>query len=574
MGPSIATEIILKSGLNKYFTLYHLDTNTHEKLSTLGEWTANRIKKNLKLYFKMAYLIIKNWPDLVVIPISQTTSGFIKDSVYILISRFFLRKTLLQLRGSNFKNWLSGASTVTRAYVAMVLHRTQGVMVQGEKLKYLFQGFLDDDQIFAVPNGADFNIVPGERLTDRKFKLLYLSNLQPSKGIEDMLEALVLLKKDFNNTKFKVDVVGSWLDEVTRNKCIALVGENNLPVTFHPPVFDNSKFSFLLNADILIFPPREPEGHPWVIVEAMAAGLPIISTDHGAITESVIDGVNGFIVEKQNPQQIAEKIVLLSQNQELRTQMGRAGRHLYEENFTEDKMVQRMVACFNKVLNPYDVKEWYDGLAKKWGDNYIYHDKSFSERLKNVHQLVNELNEKSHILDIGCGSGEITASVYERFRCNVTGIDVSDKMIEHCKDHYSEKNLSFELGDILNLHFPSGHFDLVLSLSVIEWLEDYEGAIAEVSRVLKLGGQWIVSLPNWVSPFRKIEKHKGVFFKNSYLRYQKNHVPISEFKKVADSHGLKTTESIFHVLPFYKSKLSGKFGQLFGMMCIMSMTKS
>lgn len=141
MGPSIATEIILKSSLKKYFTLYHLNTNTHEKLSTLGEWTTSRIKKNLKLYFKMAYLIIKNRPDLVVIPISQTTSGFIKDSIYILISRFFLRKTLLQLRGSNFRNWLNGASGVTRAYVAMVLHRAQGVIVQGEKLRYLFGFF-------------------------------------------------------------------------------------------------------------------------------------------------------------------------------------------------------------------------------------------------------------------------------------------------------------------------------------------------------------------------------------------------------------------------------------------------
>lgn len=574
MGPSIATEIILKSSLKKYFTLYHLNTNTHEKLSTLGEWTTSRIKKNLKLYFKMAYLIIKNRPDLVVIPISQTTSGFIKDSIYILISRFFLRKTLLQLRGSNFRNWLNGASGVTRAYVAMVLHRAQGVIVQGEKLRYLFSDFFKGDRIFVVPNGADYRFKAANPGTNSKLRLLYLSNLQPSKGIEDVLNASILVKKNYGNLNFEIGIVGSWRDDATKSRYLKLVSDNNLPATFHLSVAGEKKFSFLSDADIFIFPPREPEGHPWVIVEAMAAGLPIISTDQGAITESVIDGVNGFIVEKQNPQQIADKIILLIQNAELRMQMGKESRRLYEENFTEDKMVQRMAACFNKVLNPYNVKEWYDGLVKKWGDNYIYHDKSFSERLKNVHQLVNELTDRSNILDIGCGSGEITASVYERFRCNVIGMDVSDKMIEHCKDHYSEKNLSFELGDILNLRFPSGHFDLVLSLSVIEWLEDYERAVAEVSRVLKQGGQWIVSLPNWASPFRKIEKLKGVVFENSYLRYQKNRVPISEFKKVAESYGLKTRESIFHVLPFHKSNLPGKFGQVFGMMCILSMTKS
>ena len=83
----------------------------------------------------------------------------------------------------------------------------------------------------------------------------------------------------------------------------------------------------------------------------MAAGLPIISTDQGAITESVIDGVNGFIVEKQNPQQIAEKIKFLIENPELKKKMGKESRRRYEENFTEEKMVERLTQAFNAVLS-------------------------------------------------------------------------------------------------------------------------------------------------------------------------------------------------------------------------------
>ena len=83
----------------------------------------------------------------------------------------------------------------------------------------------------------------------------------------------------------------------------------------------------------------------------MAAGLPIISTDQGAITESVIDGVNGFIVKKQNPQQIAEKIKILIEKSELRLKMGNESRRLYEENFTEEKMVERLTQAFNAVLS-------------------------------------------------------------------------------------------------------------------------------------------------------------------------------------------------------------------------------
>jgi len=58
------------------------------------------------------------------------------------------------------------------------------------------------------------------------------------------------------------------------------------------PVVGTQKFELLSSSDIFVFPTYyPPEGHPWVIVEALAAGLPIISTDQGAITESVFHGV-------------------------------------------------------------------------------------------------------------------------------------------------------------------------------------------------------------------------------------------------------------------------------------------
>lgn len=350
MGPSIATEIILRSSLKEHFGLYHLDTNTHKSFSTFGVWRLNKLLKHIVLYFKMVYLVLKHQPDLVVVPISQTTLSFIKDSIYILISRLFLCKTLLQLRGGNFRNWFGSATVITRAYVSKVLGTAQGVIVLGEKLRCLFCGFFTNDKIFVVPNGADYDITHSSNNNSDKLRILYLGNLQPSKGIEDVLNALLILTKNYGYLQFSADVVGEWRDGITRDKCLRLVSDNNLPVTFHPPVTGKKKFSYFTDANIFVFPPREPEGHPWVVVEAMAAGLPIISTDQGAITESVKDGVNGFIVDKLNPQQIAERVMLLIERPRLRKTMGEASQRLYLENFTEEKMVARMSQAFNAVL--------------------------------------------------------------------------------------------------------------------------------------------------------------------------------------------------------------------------------
>ena len=92
------------------------------------------------------------------------------------------------------------------------------------------------------------------------------------------------------------------------------------------------------------------EGHPWVIVEALAAGLPIISTDWGAITESVIDGDNGFIVSSKNPNSISQKIEELIKNEKLRNEMGKKSRFLYECKFTQKKLVANLKHVFDSVL--------------------------------------------------------------------------------------------------------------------------------------------------------------------------------------------------------------------------------
>lgn len=347
MGPSIATEILLKSGLKNNFELIHLDTKINHKISSFGKLSLTKVFRNISIYFEMIGLIRKEKPELVLIPISQTTMGFFKDSLFILIARLFGKKTILHLRGSNFKTWIHHSSSLNKWYVKYILKKTQGVIVLGNKLRYLFAPYYPDEKIFVVPNGADY-IIPEKKKSD-ELKVLYLANLLPSKGIEDVFAAAKILAERAL-VKFSVDAIGEWGNEATKRKCLSVKEEYKLPITIHPSKGPGEKFQYLANADIFVFPPRDPEGHPWSIVEAMAAGLPIISTDKGAITESVIDGVNGFIVEPNNPEQIAGKLELLIKDEALRKKMGEAGRSLYLANFTEAKMVEKLTHVFNKVM--------------------------------------------------------------------------------------------------------------------------------------------------------------------------------------------------------------------------------
>jgi glycosyltransferase involved in cell wall biosynthesis len=262
---------------------------------------------------------------------------------------------LLQLRGSNFKTWVDHSSSLNKSYVNFMLKRTRGMIVLGNNLKYLFKDYYADDNIFVVPNGGNYTIP--KRKESEELKILYLSNLLASKGVEDVFKAIEILTEEMEagykgreKPKFSIDFIGSWQNEQDKNTCLAIKEKNKLPIRIHSPKGLAEKFQYLADADIFVFPPRDPEGHPWSIVEAMAAGLPVISTDRGAIIESVIQNKNGFIVEPNHPEQIAEKLKLLLEDTALRKKMGLAGRELYLANFTEEKMVEKLSTVFTKII--------------------------------------------------------------------------------------------------------------------------------------------------------------------------------------------------------------------------------
>ena len=350
MGPAIATQILLRSSLAERCRLVHLNTNLHASLRTLGTLSVKRVARSLGVYARFAGLARRERPDVVLIPISQTTLGFLKDSVYILLSRLLGRTTLIQLRGSNLQNWLAASSAPTRAYVGAVLRRAQGVIVLGDRLRHLFEPYLPAERIYVVPNGGDYQLPAPDRVAERggPVRVLYLANLIPAKGIEDVLLAAARLK-EAGLTGFVVDVVGTWKVDAFRARCQAIVEAHGLPVTFHGPAYGADKMDRMARADVFTFTPRMPEGHPWVIVEALASGLPVVASDQGAIAESVRDGVNGFVVGSHAPQDIADRLRRLIEDPALRARMSEASRDLYAAEFTEQRMVDRLLAALHDV---------------------------------------------------------------------------------------------------------------------------------------------------------------------------------------------------------------------------------
>jgi len=156
---------------------------------------------------------------------------------------------------------------------------------------------------------------------------------------------------------------GSWYREHTKKEALWLIERNKLwdHVEFPGCVLGKEKAALLMGADIFVFPPVGPEGQPLVLLEAMSAALPIVTTDQGCIAETVIHGVNGFIVEPGNIQELASRILQLAADAELRELMGRRSRERFLELYTQDTFAQNIGSVFAQVAGT-----WNKSMDPSW----------------------------------------------------------------------------------------------------------------------------------------------------------------------------------------------------------------
>jgi len=173
-----------------------------------------------------------------------------------------------------------------------------------------------------------------------------------SKGYFDVIKAIPEVLHHNQNIEF-IFAGQVWDTEKARQEVKRYLNEHKLSayVNFAGKVIGKAKKDLLLSSDIFVLPTYYLfEGQPWVIVEAMAAGLPIITTDQGCIKEMVQDGVNGFIIEKKNSSQIAQKVIQLLENAEMRKKMGKASRERFLKSYTKDHFIQGLIMVFDEVL--------------------------------------------------------------------------------------------------------------------------------------------------------------------------------------------------------------------------------
>jgi ubiquinone/menaquinone biosynthesis C-methylase UbiE len=203
-------------------------------------------------------------------------------------------------------------------------------------------------------------------------------------------------------------------------------------------------------------------------------------------------------------------------------------------------------------------RRWESLYSGKTGTSY-----NFIVRRQTVLSMISQL-EFSSVIDLGCGTGDYASYFLDR-DIEYIGVDNSGEMIKRASCLYP--GVSFEVGDVEELHYPSRRFDLALAVGLIEYFPNPDRLIKETHRILKIGGYLVVQAPHpslalkanriagvIINPFLRILMHQRGEAVIHHLLYTK-----STLVDLIEPHGFKHCTSSYCNYQFIAWPLSQFF---------------
>jgi glycosyltransferase involved in cell wall biosynthesis len=358
---TVFTEMLLQSQVKDRFDLLHVDTIDHHRNPNMGRFNPSTFLLALTSILSVFKAIISRRPTLVYMPISPTVLGLLRDSILILGSGLLRRKVVIHLHGGRYiQDVYQLAPRAAQIIVRWACKNVDRVVVEQASFVDAFKGLVPKERITVISNGVEDPVPqPVDHLAhsqgplDARRVVTYLSTMQESKGYLDFIEAARLVAMQRNDVRFVA--AGTWLDEKDKKGVINKVEEDGWASRVEFPgtvIGRENRAALLLAAHVFVLPSYYPyEGQPLILLEAMAAGLPIVTTDHGALPAIVVRERNGLIVPTRDPIALAQDIARLLDDDELRERIGRTNRAEYLEKYTADMLMRRIGDLFDDVLS-------------------------------------------------------------------------------------------------------------------------------------------------------------------------------------------------------------------------------
>lgn len=364
-GQERLTESFLRCGLAADFELIHVNTSLGETNIERGRVTPRRLWRSALVSARVFYALVVRRPDVLNIPLAKNQWGFLRVGVLILAGRLVGVRVVSRLGGDHFDRFYDAASWPLRLVVRWVLGSTAAVIVRADALKRQFAGLVEPERLHTVYLGleaADFQRpADWRRPDDGVLRILFIGHISKAKGAFDLLHAVPDIVEQVPHAEFVLagdqlsqehDVVHVAPGEDLHAPLEAALDRRGTRrhVTLTVATDSATLTALYWNADIFVLPSYS-EGFPFAVLEAMAAGLPMVVTPAGALGEVLEPEVDALMVPAGDSKALGEAIVRLASDQALRRRMGASSARLVRERFGLAQLRERMTDVFAGVID-------------------------------------------------------------------------------------------------------------------------------------------------------------------------------------------------------------------------------
>lgn len=219
------------------------------------------------------------------------------------------------------------------------------------------QELLPEAKVETLYNGIDIAEIDSRALeyeARRSFSIpqdsplvTLVANVRRVKGIDVLVRAAAIVVASF--PLVRLVIAGKVLEEATMVALLGLVSDLGLGDNVLFPGAIENPYPLLAESDIFVLPSRN-EGFSNALIQAMASGLPCVATRVGGNAEALEEGVSGFLIDSEDHEALAERLIWLLRDPQSGRRMGRCGREAAVERFGMTAVLDRLMNIYDELL--------------------------------------------------------------------------------------------------------------------------------------------------------------------------------------------------------------------------------
>lgn len=309
------------------------------------------------------FAILFSKSEVFYLTLSQTKGGNWRDLLFLKLIALKKKKCIIHLHGGYYRTLIDrDCGVFQRRRNAMAIKRLEACIVLGKSLVPIFDGLIERNKIYVVPNCVDNQYIASsvqekaeKVLTEPQLHVLYLSNFIESKGYREVLKLVLKAKEERKGDVLHFHFAGKFFKKEEEEYFFSFIQEHHLDssITYHGIVSGQKKNELLHLCHIFILLTRYPnEGQPISILEAMGNGMSIITTDHAGIPD-IANNENGFVCPKDNIQieSVFRYLLDCYQYRDLLRNVCLKNYDLARTLYTENQYIHNMDKIFEEVCH-------------------------------------------------------------------------------------------------------------------------------------------------------------------------------------------------------------------------------